>query len=93
MTENQEPPKNSTYPRYIRFIIFIIMTVFVFVSIQKISDFFGIDYRSSYAYFLWASLLMFLFVMLPIERSVFTNLKKNNNKENMYVNENQSEAE
>ncbi len=72
----EENSKKSTYPRYIRFIVFIIMTVFVFVSIQKISDFFDIDYRSSYAYFLWASLLMFLFVMLPIERSVFTNFKK-----------------
>lgn len=62
--------ENSRFPRYIRFIVFIIMTIFVFGSIQRISDFIGIDYRSSYAYFLWASLLLFLFVMLPIEKSI-----------------------
>lgn len=70
---NSENSRYPRFPRYIRFIGFVLMTICVFGSIKRISDFIGIDYRSSYAYFLWSSLLLFLFVMLPIERSVFTN--------------------
>ena len=51
------------------------MVIFVFFSIQKISDFLGINSKTSYAYFLWASLLMILFIMLPIDGSVLTTLK------------------
>ena len=59
------------FPKYVRFIVFVVFVFFIFHSIQKISDFFSINSKSGYTYFIWFSILMFLFVLLPIRRSAF----------------------
>lgn len=60
------------FPKYMRFAIFVAFVFFIFHSIQKISEFFNINSEASYTYFIWFSLLMFLFVLLPIRRSAFS---------------------
>lgn len=55
-------------PKYVRFIVFIIFVFFVLKSIRKISMFFNINPNSTYTYFAWFSILMFLFVILPVKK-------------------------
>ena len=74
--EKTIPPSDSkvniNFPKYLRFIIFAVFVFLLLETIYKISDFFNINSKSTFTYFIWFSLLLFLFVILPIERSVFS---------------------
>lgn len=61
-----------TIPKYTRFIIFMVFVFLVLNAIYKISNFFNVESSSTYTYFIWFSLLLFLFVILPIKRSDFS---------------------
>uniref|UniRef100_A0A6C0KZ17 Uncharacterized protein n=1 Tax=viral metagenome TaxID=1070528 RepID=A0A6C0KZ17_9ZZZZ len=63
---------NVNIPKYARFLIFIVFVLFILHSIQKISDFFNINHNTSYTYFIWVSILFFLFAILPIRKSIFS---------------------
>lgn len=63
---------NVTFPKYMRFIIFMVFVFLVLNAIYEISNFFNVESSSTYTYFIWFSLLLFLFVILPIKRSVFS---------------------
>ena len=56
------------FPKYVRFIVFTVFVFFVLKSIRKISVFFNINSNSTYTYFAWFSILMFLFVILPVKK-------------------------
>ncbi len=64
--------KNANIPKYARFLIFIVFVFFILHSIQKISDFFNINSNTGYTYFIWVSILLFMFVILPIRKSIFS---------------------
>ena len=55
-------------PKYVRFISFVVFVFFVLKSIRKISLFFNINSNTTYTYFAWFSILMFLFVVLPVKK-------------------------
>lgn len=55
-------------PKYVRFIVFIVFVFFILKSIRKISLFFNINSNSTYTYFAWFTVLMFLFVILPVKK-------------------------
>lgn len=63
---------NVNFPKYLRFIIFVVFVFLVLETVYKISEFFNINTKSSNTYFIWFSLLLFLFVLLPIKKSVFS---------------------
>lgn len=63
---------NVKIPKYTRFIIFMVFVFLVLNAIYEISNFFNVESSSTYTYFIWFSLLLFLFVILPIKRSVFS---------------------
>ena len=63
---------NVTIPKYMRLIIFMVFVFLVLNAIYEISNFFNVESSSTYTYFIWFSLLLFLFVILPIKRSVFS---------------------
>jgi len=66
-------PKKSTYNKFnkfTRFIIFIIFFFIIFKVIDKILSFYNLNQETNYIYFNWVSLLFFLFVLLPIRKSV-----------------------
>lgn len=63
---------NVTIPKYMRFIIFMVFVFLVLNAIYEISNFFNVESSSTYTYFIWFSLLLFLFVILPIKRSVLS---------------------
>lgn len=63
---------NVNIPKYLRFIIFIVFVFFILKTIYKISEFFNINTKSSHTYFIWFSILLFFFVLLPIKKSVFS---------------------
>lgn len=60
--------KPESFPKIIRFTIFIVFVFFILKSIRKISNFFNIDSNSAYTYFAWFSILLFFFVFLPIRK-------------------------
>ena len=60
------------FPKYLRFIIFVVFVFLLLETVYKISDFFYINHKSSFTYFIWTSMLCFLFVLLPIKRSAFS---------------------
>lgn len=60
------------FPKYVRFIIFIVFVFLVLETIFKIMQFFNINSKTGFTYFIWFSLLLFLFVVLPIKRSIFS---------------------
>ena len=60
------------FPKYLRFIIFVVFVFLLLESMNKISNFFYINPKSGFTYLIWVSLLFFLFVLLPIKRSAFS---------------------
>lgn len=56
--------------KFTRFIIFIAFFFLIFKVIDRILSFYNLNQESTYIYFNWVSLLFFLFVLLPIRKSV-----------------------
>lgn len=63
-------PKKSTINKFTRFMIFIVFFFLIFKVIDKILSFYNLNKETTYIYFNWISLLFFLFVLLPIRKSV-----------------------
>ena len=58
------------FPKYLRFIIFFVFVFFIFTTVEKISEFFNVNSRTSYTYVVWSSLLLFFFAILPVRKSI-----------------------
>ena len=52
-----------------RFLLFVFMFFFIFKIIDHILDFFDVNKDIGYIYFVWFTIMFFLFVVLPLERS------------------------
>lgn len=63
-------PKKSTLNKFTRFMIFIVFFFLIFKVIDRILSFYNLNQETTYIYFNWVSLLFFLFVLLPIRKSV-----------------------
>jgi len=59
--------------KYIRTTIFIVFVFFILKSLGKILEFFSIDSTSLYTYFFWYSILLFFFVILPVQSTTSRN--------------------
>jgi hypothetical protein len=70
METNLLKPQKSTLNKFTRFVIFIIFFFLIFKVIDKILTFYNLNNESTYIYFNWISLMFFLFVLLPIRKSV-----------------------
>ena len=52
-----------------RFLLFVFMFFFIFKIIDHILDFFDVNKDIGYIYFVWFTIMFFLFVVLPLQRS------------------------
>lgn len=52
-----------------KFLLFLFMFFFIFKIIDYILTFFDISKELGYSYFIWFSILFFLFVLLPLDPS------------------------
>ncbi len=52
-----------------RFLLFVFMFFFIFKIIDHILEFFDVNKDIGYIYFVWFTIMFFLFVVLPLERS------------------------
>jgi hypothetical protein len=55
-----------------RFLLFIFMFFFIFKIIDHILDFFDVNKDLGYIYFVWFTIMFFLFVILPLQKSRLT---------------------
>ena len=55
-----------------RFLLFLFFFFFIFKIIDHILFFFDISRENGYAYFSWFTLVFFLFILLPTQRSRLT---------------------
>lgn len=55
-----------------RFLLFIFMFFFIFKVIDHILDFFDVNKDLGYIYFVWFTIMFFLFVILPLQKSRLT---------------------
>jgi hypothetical protein len=61
-----------------KFLLFLFMFFFIFKIINYILTFFDISKELGYSYFIWFSILFFLFVLLPL-KNTYLNFKPNDN--------------
>jgi hypothetical protein len=59
-----------------RFLLFIFMFFFIFKVIDHILDFFDVNKDLGYIYFVWFTIMFFLFVILPLQKSRLTVIPK-----------------
>lgn len=59
-----------------RFLLFIFMFFFIFKVIDHILDFFDVNKDLGYIYFVWFTIMFFLFVILPLQKSRLTAIPK-----------------
>lgn len=52
-----------------RFLLFVFMFFFIFKIIDHILEFFDVNKDIGYIYFVWFTIMFFLFVVLPLQRS------------------------
>ena len=52
-----------------RFLLFVFMFFFIFKIIDHILEFFDVNKDIGYIYFVWFTIIFFLFVVLPLQRS------------------------
>ena len=56
--------------KYIRTVIWVVFSIFILQSVRKILQFFNINASSVYTYMFWCSILLFFFVILPVQSTV-----------------------
>lgn len=65
--------KKPKFNKMIRILIFLFFFIFIFKIIDKIFVFYNINRDSAYLYFIWFTLIFFLFVVLPLRKSYLKN--------------------
>ena len=61
--------KDFSINKITRFLLFLFFFFFIFKIIDHILFFFDISRENGYAYFSWFTLVFFLFILLPTQRS------------------------
>lgn len=64
--------KDFSINKITRFLLFLFFFFFIFKIIDHILFFFDISRENGYAYFSWFTLVFFLFILLPTQRSRLT---------------------
>jgi hypothetical protein len=70
MNYKQIIPKKSILNKFTRLVIFLFFFFLIFKAIDQILLFYNLKQEIAHIYFNWISLLFFLFVLLPIRKSV-----------------------
>ena len=76
--------KDFSLNKITRFLLFLFFFFFIFKIIDHILFFFDISRENGYAYFSWFTLIFFLFILLPTNRSRLTDIQiQNINEQSM----------